>query len=433
MGMQQPMAMQDISSDDSEIVEINEPMLQTSNNADLQQGIKYLDNRKYDRARRSFEKAAASEDEFARAEAWYRLGELYRNGKGVARKDPRQARILWEKASNQFKNRAAQAWAFAQLGDLYAEGEGVPADLNKAQQYLEIARAIDLDDKELQDYIEENLEQIEEKRIATGGFALLPEMERAASSLSAMRTPTPMQEVSEEGNGFTSAAEQLLGLKTPSPIEQKETAAEELSHTPVEELQFGNNYYVGSENFPQNYALAFKHYMRASDQLEDKRVRANAWLMLAEMYKKGHGVPQDLSKARVYYIAAAQQSENPFARAVGQMELGILQPALEHFATLADQQGNTNEQQYARLMLGGHYMQDIPERDVVKARQYLQDVAEHAVARGVARKATEYLEQLESLENKLRKQQNEEQRAKIVHVAKRPAATEETSSSKRQR
>jgi len=417
IGMEQPAAMQDISGTDSEIVEINGPILQTSNNADLQQGIKHLDNSKYDRARRSFEKAAQSNDAFAQAEAWYRLGELYRDGKGVARKNLQQARLFWEKASNQFQNKAAQAWSFAQLGDLYIAGEGVPVDLHKAQQYLETARAIDLDDKELQSFIEESLGKLEEQRIATGNFEHLPEFERAASSLSAMRTPTPMQ-VSEEGNGFASIAEQLMRLKTPSPVEQK-AAAEQLAGT--DDLDLGNKYYVGSGGFPQNYALALKHYEKAA-QSPNMMTNASAWLMLAEFYKRGHGVPQDSSKARGYYIAAAQQNENRFARAVGQMEMGMMQPALEYFATIADEQGNTSEQQYARLVLGQHYMEDTAERDVAKARQYLQDVAQHAVAPGIARKATEYLQQLESFENRLRKQQSEQATPSVIESNFEPAA-----------
>lgn len=419
IGMQ-PTAMQDISGTDSEIVEINESIPQTSNNADLQQGIKYLDNSKYDRARRSFEKAAESGDAFAQAEAWYRLGELYRNGKGVARKNPQQARLFWEKASNQFQNKAAQAWSFAQLGDLHIAGKGVPVDLNKAQQYLETARAIDFDDKELQGFIEENLGKLEEQRIATGNFECLPEFERAASSLSAMRTPTPMQ-VSEEGNGFASIAEQLMRLKTPSPVEQK-AAAEELARTPAEELQLGNNYYVGAENFPQDYALALKHYMRVSDQLEDKYSRAASWLMLADMYSKGLGVQKDPVMARVYYISASHQNENKFARAVGHMELGMQQSALDDFTILADQQGNTSEQQYARLVLGRHYMEDVARRDLVRARQYLQDVAQHGVTPGVKGKATEYLQQLESVENRLRKQQSEQATPSIIESSSGPAA-----------
>ncbi|HIX40560.1 MAG TPA: SEL1-like repeat protein [Candidatus Desulfovibrio intestinigallinarum] len=76
------------------------------------------------------------------AEAQFRLGDMYKEGKGVPRDDDR-ARQWYAKAAATFKIAAKQGYVDAQLrlGDMYKEGRGVPRDDDRACQWYAKAAA----------------------------------------------------------------------------------------------------------------------------------------------------------------------------------------------------------------------------------------------------------------------------------------------------
>lgn len=112
-------------------------------NAWLRLGYMYrhgLDvERNYEQARIYFEKAAQqTADAFVRASAQFKLGAMYLNGLGVPL-DYVLARAYFEQAAQPTAHPFDQAGALAELGEIYYEGHGVARDYAQALIYLQQA------------------------------------------------------------------------------------------------------------------------------------------------------------------------------------------------------------------------------------------------------------------------------------------------------
>jgi TPR repeat protein len=92
-------------------------------------GIQAYKSGNYKKAAKLFKKAANQ----GNAEAQYKLGDMYNEGKGV-KKDYQKAVYWYKKAAKLFKKAANQGNADAQckLGDMYYYGKGVKKDYQKA-------------------------------------------------------------------------------------------------------------------------------------------------------------------------------------------------------------------------------------------------------------------------------------------------------------
>ncbi len=137
---------------------------------------------------------------------------------------------------------------------------------------------------------------------------------------------------------------------------------------------------------PQNYTRAWKYFMQAAEQNANPYAKAAAQEWLGEFYYMGLGVDEDEAIALRYFEDAAAQDVNPNARAFSQWRIGEIyyhgragvEPnfatAREYLMLAANQKFSLEARIRSEGMLGRLYFSGLglDEPDFVNARKYFQ-------------------------------------------------------------
>jgi len=208
----------------------------------------------------------------------YRLGEMYRIGRGV-KQNFSEAAKWYGKAANQ-----GHADARDSLAGMYENGHGVEKSYSKAfSLYYDAAYQGNIHAQERVGFLFEN------------GIGVTQNKNKALEWY---------KKAAEQGDAKARTAYEKLSAPAPTPI-QNQSYSQNYSLEKIEELYELGNQCLESKN----YSEAVKYFRWAADENY-----APAQDKLGWMYQNGWGVEQDYSKARELYLKAANQG-NHFAQA----------------------------------------------------------------------------------------------------------------------
>ena len=221
----------------------------------LSQAQEHYNGSNYEEAVKLFYQAAKLGD----CDAKYRVGEMYRNGKGV--EENCSEAIRYFKMAEELN----QGPACYELAEMYEKGEGVPIDEELAIKYY--TKSIDLGcpliTKEKLEKLKQSFSnQIEGEKLFNQGSEILTQDANEAIKLYLQA-------------GDLGHAKSLFSL--------------------------GEIHYKGDSGIEKNYKKAFEFFKRAAEL-----GHPNAYLMLVEFYFEGHGMRKDFKKALENYSKAKE-------------------------------------------------------------------------------------------------------------------------------
>ncbi|HTO79220.1 MAG TPA: toll/interleukin-1 receptor domain-containing protein [Methylocystis sp.] len=234
------------------------------------------------------------------ADAQYNIGELYEDGRGVA-KDIDEARVWYQKSADQGYGPAKTALARLQaqpnpspppapapqeqsltpaqendMGNRYLYGSGLDQDYAKAMEWYRKAADHGLGDAQY------NVGMMYEN-----GRGVAKDIEQAKAWY---------RKAADQGSAFGKAALQRLEANAAPAIQLP-------ASTPKEENQKGDDYFYG-RGVEQDYGKAMEWYRKAGDQ-----GYAEAQHNVGVLYENGWGVTKDIEQAKVWYKKAADQGD----------------------------------------------------------------------------------------------------------------------------
>ena len=230
-----------------------------------------------------FRKAA----EQGHAEAQYKLGKIYEDGRGVEQ-DGKKAIEWYQKAADRGLHGALYT-----LGRMYEDGRGVQQDSKKAIEWYRKAA------QQRHTTAQYKLGEIYEygKGVEQNDEEAVKWYRKAAQQRSA-KYWQKLSEMYDAGRGIGPDDEEAF--KWYSDIVKFGSA--------VDQLLLGIMY-VNGRGIPQDDVDAVKWYRKAAQQRysTDWQATQQAQYRLGEMYEEGTGVPQDDAEAVKWYQEAAQQ------------------------------------------------------------------------------------------------------------------------------
>ena len=242
------------------------------------------------------------------ADAQYRLGTMYKEGKGMPQDYVRACQWYAKAAAqghdaglNALTQLAERGHADAQyrLGTMYKEGRGVPQDDGRACQWYAKAAAQGYD-AGLSD-----LKQFAEQGNAEAQFRLgdMYKKGKGVPQDSDMACQWYAKAAAQGHDAGLNALKQLA--------EQKNATAQ---------YRLGDMYKKG-KGLPRDDDRACQWYAKAAAtfKIAAKQGYVDAQLRLGDMYKEGRGVPQDDGRACQWYAKAAAQGHNAGLNALTQL------------------------------------------------------------------------------------------------------------------
>ena len=228
------------------------------------------------------------------ADAQFRLGDRYKEGKGVPR-DGGRARQWYTKAAATFKKAAEQGDADAQfsLGDMYKKGKGVPRDDDMACQWYAEAAAQGHD----------------------AGLNALKQLAEQGDAAAQYHLGT----IYKEGKGVLRSDDMACQWYAKAAAQGHDAGLNVLKQLAEQgdadaQYRLGTMYKEG-KSMPQDSNMACQWYAEAAAQGHEAGLSvlkqlaeqgdAAAQYRLGDMYKKGKGVPRDDDRARQWYTKAA--------------------------------------------------------------------------------------------------------------------------------